>query len=390
MPEISVIIPCFNQGRYLDEAIQSVLQQTFQDFEIIVVNDGSTEPQTIEKLNAIDFPKTRVLHTPNLGLPGARNLGIRNAAGRFILPLDADDRIAPTYLAKARAVMERDPGIGIVYCKGSYFGKMSGPWNLPAYRFPDILLSPRIHCCSLFRKADWAVAGGYCEEMIHGWEDYDLWLSFIGMGRGVHRIPEALFHYRQHEVNMTKKISKKRSKELYGTLFHRHRALYEANILGLVLLGGSFHRRLIRSEGRIQALRASGSWRVTALLRSLENLFTWKDGFRSNLGTVARLLLWRIQVRLPLTRRAKALRADVQRIARSGVFNTAWYRDRYDAMPAVSGNPILHYLLIGGKLGCDPNPNFDSRSYMAENPGIDWGNVTPLAHYLGYQNGGDS
>jgi glycosyltransferase involved in cell wall biosynthesis len=390
MPEISVIIPCFNQGRYIDDAIKSVIGQTFRDFEIIVVNDGSTESGTIERLHSIDYPRTRVLHTRNLGLPGARNLAIRNAAGKYILPLDADDKIAPSYLEKAHAVIAGHTGIGIVYCKGAFFGNRSGPWNLPAYRFPDILLSPRIHSCGLFRKTDWAAAGGYCEEMVDGWEDYDLWLSLIEMGCGVHRIPEALFYYRQHDGNMTTKITKKQSKELYGAMFRRHKALYEANILGLILLGGSFYRRLTRLEGANQALRASLSWRVAAPLRRLENLFTWKDGPLSSLATEANLILWRLQVSLPLTVRGKALRSEVRRLKESGLFNSKWYCDRYEAMPAVSGHPILHYLLIGGRLGCDPSPNFDSRGYMAENPGIDWEEVTPLAHYLCRQHAGDT
>src|ERR1700743_1863614 len=111
MPEISVIIPCFNQGEYLDDAIQSILGQTFPDFEIIVVNDGSTDPLTLTKIDALDYPKTRVIHTSNWGRPGARNLGIRNAGGEWILPLDSDDKIAPTYLALARAAAKEDAAI---------------------------------------------------------------------------------------------------------------------------------------------------------------------------------------------------------------------------------------------------------------------------------------
>jgi len=250
MPRISVIIPCYNQGAYVDEAIASVLAQTYQDFEIFVVNDGSTDPATITTLNALNYPKTKVVHTPNLGLPGARNLGIQNASGEFILPLDADDKIAPTYLEKALSVITTQPAVGIVYCKAWMFGTRSGPWDLPDYKFPDILLSPRIHCTALFRKTDWEKVGGYSSEMIHGWEDYDFWLSLIEMGREVHCIPEVLFYYRQHESSMITALDKDRASALTNILFRRHRKLYEDNLgtlFGSVLLQESNTRFLKNS-----------------------------------------------------------------------------------------------------------------------------------------------
>jgi glycosyltransferase involved in cell wall biosynthesis len=101
MPKISVIIPCFNQGPYLDEAVDSVLAQTFQDFEILVVDDGSTDAETIKILRDFARPKTRIIRTENQGLSAARNNGIREAMGEYILPLDADDKIGPGYLEDA-------------------------------------------------------------------------------------------------------------------------------------------------------------------------------------------------------------------------------------------------------------------------------------------------
>src|SRR5437879_507126 len=96
-PVVSVIIPCFNQGATLDEAVASVLNQTFTDFEIVIVNDGSTDPFTSELLANYHRPRTRVITTANGGLAAARNTAIRNSRGKYILPLDADDRIAPEY-----------------------------------------------------------------------------------------------------------------------------------------------------------------------------------------------------------------------------------------------------------------------------------------------------
>src|SRR5262245_21692055 len=128
-PFISVIIPCYNHGKFLDEAIQSVLSQTVQDLEIIVVNDGSTNRESIDILNSLEQPKTRVIHLPqNMGLPAARNAGIREAPGKYICCLDADDKLQDTYLEKATAMMESNSGISFVGSWTQVFGSESRVW----------------------------------------------------------------------------------------------------------------------------------------------------------------------------------------------------------------------------------------------------------------------
>jgi glycosyltransferase involved in cell wall biosynthesis len=230
MPRVSVIIPCFNQGKFIDEAIHSVLVQTWQDFEIIVVNDGSTDPFTAKHLRALHFSKTRVLHTTNKGLPAARNNGIREAQGEYILPLDADDRIGPTYLEQAVCLLDNDPELGIVYCKGEYFGDRTGEWLLPDYSLDEMLLNNVIFCTALFRKADWEETGGFDPAMVHGWEDYDFWLSLIERGRKVKRISEILFYYRIRSDSMLRSREKKQKIEILVKIFHKHESLYKQHI----------------------------------------------------------------------------------------------------------------------------------------------------------------
>jgi glycosyltransferase involved in cell wall biosynthesis len=229
-PKVSIIIPCFNQGIYLAAAIESVLAQTFQDFEIVVVNDGSTDPQTRAILQKLSFPKTTIFHAENKGVSVARNLGIQKARGLYILPLDADDKIAPTYVEKAVRILDSRPEIGIVYCEAEFFGKKKGQWHLPPYKLPDVLLYPRIFCTALFRKKDWESAGGFSPEMIYGWEDFDFWLSLIERGCGVYQIPEVLFYYRQSDAGMTKSMTRQKMIYSYERLFFRHQKLYTENI----------------------------------------------------------------------------------------------------------------------------------------------------------------
>lgn len=230
MARVSVVIPCYNQGQFVDEAIQSVLAQTWQDFEIIVVNDGSTDPLTVACLEQLNVPETRLLHTDNQGLPSARNNGIRVAQGEYILPLDADDRISPTYLEQAVALLDNDPELGIVYCKGEYFGDKNGEWLLPDYSLAEMLLNNIIFCTAFFRKADWEKVGGFDPAMVHGWEDYDFWLSLLELGRKVEKIPEVLFYYRIRSDSMLRSREKKQKVEMLVKIFHKHERLYKEHI----------------------------------------------------------------------------------------------------------------------------------------------------------------
>ncbi len=228
MPKVSIIIPVYNvEPSYINDAINSALNQTLDDIEIIVVNDGSTDIRTLEYLKTVNNPKIKLINQENKGLGGARNTGIRIACGEYILPLDADDIIDKTYAEKAYNVIENISDLGIVYCKADFFGTEAGEWQLPNYKFPDILSGNRIFCTALFRKSDWEKVGGYKKEMRYGWEDYEFWLSLIENGAKVYKIPEILFHYRRHNVSMVKNITKEQNKLLWKLIHEFHKDLYE-------------------------------------------------------------------------------------------------------------------------------------------------------------------
>lgn len=229
-PTVSVIIPCYNQGEYLDEAVDSILAQTYQDFEIIIVNDGSTEAKTQEILESYNRPQTQVIHIENQGVAAARNLGIKAARGKYILPLDADDKIGTTYLEEGVKRLEADDNLGIVYCEAEFFGEKVGKWQLLEYKFPDILLNNQIFCSALFRKSDWEKVGGYKSEMVYGWEDYEFWLSLLELGRKVEKIPDTLFFYRQKNISKTTELNVNKIIYSYQKLYQFHRDLYGENI----------------------------------------------------------------------------------------------------------------------------------------------------------------
>lgn len=230
MPKVSVIIPCYNQGAFVDEAVESVLAQTFRDFEIIVVNDGSTDEVTNRLLADYRKPQTRVVHTANQGLASARNNGIREASGAYILPLDADDRIAPAYLEKAVEVLDARPEVGIVYCLAETYGAVVGPWPAAEYSLRRMLLGNLIFCSALYRRADWDEVGGYNAAMAVGYEDWDFWLSLIERGRGVYRIPEVLFFYHLKTVSMAKAMDAGKKAKMHQQIIRNHKDLFIENL----------------------------------------------------------------------------------------------------------------------------------------------------------------
>lgn len=195
---VSIIIPCYNDGKYLPEAVASARAQTHPAIEIIVVDDHSTDPETLTVYERLRGEGIQVLQTPagRKGPSAARNTGIAAATGEYLLPLDADDVIAPAYVSKAVAVLEADPAIGICYCHARFMGLKSGPWTLPPYSFEELLCGNMIFATALFRKADWEKVGGYDERLTVGLEDYALWLRLTDQGAQVHQLKEELFFYR--------------------------------------------------------------------------------------------------------------------------------------------------------------------------------------------------
>jgi len=268
-PLVSVIIPCYNQGQYIDEAVDSVLAQTYQNLEIIIVNDGSTDELSIEILRSYKKTKTTVLHTANKGLPSARNYAIKMSKGKYILPLDADDKIGSTYIEKAVNLLEANSNIGIVYCEGELFGDQMGKWYLPKYKFPDILLDNVIFCSGFFRKNDWERVGGYNYEMIYGWEDYDFWLSIIELGREVHCISDTLFYYRRQFGSMVELIKDHHHLYSYIIMCKKHPDLYFHKfviVLSVIITLRSdlqhTRSKLERSQSRILAMESSKFWKL--------------------------------------------------------------------------------------------------------------------------------
>jgi glycosyltransferase involved in cell wall biosynthesis len=207
-PTFTVVIPCFNQGEFVLAAVASGEASSGVDGELVIVNDGSTDPFTIEILERLRAAGYRILDQPNRGLSAARNAGIRASQGRYILALDADNRIRPAYLRRAAEILDAAPEVGVVYGDIALFGARSGPWRVPEFNLNELAAGNRIDAGAVFRREVWEQCGGYDEDMKVGWEDWDFWLSVAETGWKFAYVPEMLFEYRVQSNSLSSGLSK--------------------------------------------------------------------------------------------------------------------------------------------------------------------------------------
>ncbi len=245
-PRVSVIIPCYNLGRFVEEAIDSALGQTFQDIEILIIDDGSTDPETQEVLSTCNRSRTRVLRTANQGLPAAKNVGIRNTTGAYLCALDADDRLAPTMLEQSVAVLDTEPSVAFVSHWLQNFGDDTSMWTPARCDFPALLDVNTVNGAALVRRSAVEAVGGFDETFRSGCEDWDFWISLTERGYAGRILPEILFHYRRRPGSMSRvMLQGEGHPSLYRRLIEKHRDTYEQHLGPLV----------VRREQDISSLR---------------------------------------------------------------------------------------------------------------------------------------
>jgi hypothetical protein len=157
------------------------------------------------------------------------------------LPLDADDRIGRRYLEKASVVLDKHQEVGFVYCLAELFGAARGKFYLNKASLREMLLDSRIFCSALFRKSDWAAAGGYNPNMRYGWEDWDFWLSLLELGKKPYLIEEVMFFYRVKPKSMIRSMTFVQKVAMHRQLNKNHRNLYQS-VEGIDIEGYRLYR----------------------------------------------------------------------------------------------------------------------------------------------------
>lgn len=221
-PILSVIIPCYNQGDYLPEIVDCFPNYLEQNvYEVIFVNDGSTDKNTLKILKNIKSQGFQVLHQENQGLCITRNNGIKLSKGKYILPLDGDDKISPKFIFEAIDVFNNNPEYSVVYCNGEYFNERSGPWLIGKFNLQRLMLWNYLPSCSVFRKSAWEQAKGY-DPKVNGLEDWDLWLSIAFSGGKFYYLEKTFFYYRITPNSATQTATSIRYNELLNYIEKKH------------------------------------------------------------------------------------------------------------------------------------------------------------------------
>jgi len=261
---VSVIIPCYNHGQFLSEALDSVMQQTYQNFEIIIINDGSDDPETLRVLESVNLPDSIVLHKTNGGASSARNYGIEKSTGEYILTLDADDRFEPSFTEKAVSILNNNPETGMVTC---YVKRCNGSHttlvDLQGGMLEDFLIENHASASLLFRHQCWVDAGGY-DEKIPGFEDWEFFINVTKHGWAVASIPEYLFYYKDIKGSNYDQHLKLRP-EIIKYMVSKHKDAFQNHVSDVMY---AKERNILELRSSIDTYRESYSQKIGNIILS--------------------------------------------------------------------------------------------------------------------------
>ena len=225
---LSVIIPYYNLGKYINETVESVLNSTYKNIEIIIMNDGSTDLESISKLQEYkNHKRIKIIHKENSGLADTRNAGAELAEGTFLAFLDADDMVVPTYYEKAIKILRHYKNVHFVGAWTQYFEGSKAIWPTFNPEPPLILTHNTINSSSLVYKRNSFLASGKNDKKFKiGLEDYESVIHMKADGLNGVAIPEILFKYRVRKNSMIKGVNKKIRADYYDMIQVKHKDFF--------------------------------------------------------------------------------------------------------------------------------------------------------------------
>jgi glycosyltransferase involved in cell wall biosynthesis len=288
-PLVSVIVPIYNAAPYLQETLDSILASTYRPIEVVMVDDGSKDNSlSIAKSYCEQYAECKVIEQTNRGVSAARNSAIRATKGTYILPVDADDKIADTFIQKAVDIIEENNNVRVVGCRCWMFGAVDKEWELPLFSHALLARKNMIPATALYRKSDWQRCGGYCEQEIYR-EDWDFWLSMMELGGTFYKIDEVLFYYRI-STGSRRVLAKGRKKIIVDAINRRHPAYLKKYLGGPLHYNRSWSRfiNFFRSE---KIVGSYSEWERGTIIHDKRNTIRSYDGFVSKQFAIPSL--WR-------------------------------------------------------------------------------------------------
>jgi len=244
---VSIVIANYNYARFLGAAITSALEQTHPALEVVVVDDGSTDDS---REVAARYP-VRLVTQRNLGVSAARNRGARETRGKYLVFLDSDDILEPTYVAKCLAALTAArPEVAYAYTHVRHFGGENFVWKSQPFDARELLERNYVHAASMVRRDPFLAVGGFNTGWNLGLEDYELWLRMLEQGYTGVLVPEPLLRYRRHGPSMLRTLTRRDKEELGWRVYV------------------SFPRLFMRRLARRPLLAAYWFWRNRRISRS--------------------------------------------------------------------------------------------------------------------------
>ncbi|MBO5477515.1 MAG: glycosyltransferase [Clostridia bacterium] len=243
---LSVVIPYYNMGKYIDDAVNSAKKSTYKNKEIIILNDGSTEQESIEALKKYEKdPMIRIVTIKNGGLANARNVGASYAKGGYIAFLDADDAVSENFYKESVDMLQRFNNVSYVFSFIKYFEGDNAAWNQFDTQLPYLLCHNMVGTCVVIRKEDFLKYGQNRPEMEFGMEDYDMWLSLAENNCFGVCIPKYHFLYRVRKDSMARGFNKNNLLYLTQIITKNHKNLfieYGDEIFNILQANGSSYK----------------------------------------------------------------------------------------------------------------------------------------------------
>jgi len=279
-PLVSIIVPAFNAAQYVANTLDSILDCGYEPMEVVVVDDGSTD-DTCERIETYtkQDPRIRLLLQENKGVSYARNHAIREAKGKYILPVDADDLLVPGFVTWAVDCLEQHPEIKVAIPRAEFFGAKTGEWHYREFSRALLARKNMIPATGMYRREEWEKCGGYCEN-VQVREDWDFWISILKNGGDV--VVSPLVGWKYRVIKSSKRIADRKLKRQVVDSINRRHYEFEYEQLGGPL---HFHRSWSRFLNKIHRLLhprrylvAKGFERHTTFVKALPYLFSIDKG----------------------------------------------------------------------------------------------------------------
>lgn len=262
-PIISIIVPCYNQGHFLAECLDSVLSQSISNWECVIVDDGSTDDSAMvaKKYSELD-ERIHYLYQNNAGPSVARNNGTKNSHGKYLLFLDADNKIESIYTEEGIKYLDSHSDCVLFKGQGMTFGNIvkKCDWNYKSYKY--FLRDNSIDCCSIIRRKDFEHIGGF-DEYLKGYEDWEFFIRLLYRNDVIYQDPRVMFHYRIKDEEGVNRTAKARHNSLFQYIYIKNIEIYN-----------EFYGRPNELLSQIEWLEA---WRNRTIIRWAGNLVSLID-----------------------------------------------------------------------------------------------------------------